>query len=366
MDVRQQIESFTNRYKTVAWLLLFMGGGLLLQLLLWIVLPAEAFSQVLSFLVLPPKLKMLLFQPWSLVTWPFFMLSFDFLGLLFSGLVLWGFGQIHQQLLGEQRTRRIVMLAVPVIGLLTVTVATFLPASPYEVKAPTEQVAEAQPGSDEAATTETDSLEESETVTYAETDEDAAGPGTIVRGDLRNTPNPQARRLLNHWFPSGLWPIIMVLVVASATLVPSFPVQLFLFGRVKIVWIAVVLVILEILWAGIITPLAFAIIFGALLGFLFINLMRNGTDITEVVWRYYASSGSGSGGSRPKMKVKYGDSTPKPRSSGRAIPERDGSIPEEVIDRILDKISEKGYESLSREEKELLFKASSQKEDGKS
>ena len=34
---------------------------------------------------------------------------------------------------------------------------------------------------------------------------------------------------------------------------------------------------------------------------------------------------------------------------------------EEVIDHILDKISKSGYDSLSKEEKEILFKASEKK-----
>lgn len=63
------------------------------------------------------------------------------------------------------------------------------------------------------------------------------------------------------------------------------------------------------------------------------------------------------------MKVKYGDMTQARKASVRSSGSTPSEVPQDIIDGILDKISDKGYESLSREEKELLFKASTQKED---
>ncbi|RMG56248.1 MAG: hypothetical protein D6722_26780, partial [Bacteroidetes bacterium] len=120
----QQLRAFLDRHQTTGWLLVLMGGGLLLQGLLFVIFPDPTYTTIVHKLVLPPHVRDLLFQPWSLVTFPFFASSFSFLNVLFNGLVLWAFGRIHQQLLGEVRTRRLVMLGVPTIGLLTVLIAS--------------------------------------------------------------------------------------------------------------------------------------------------------------------------------------------------------------------------------------------------
>ncbi len=358
MELRQQILRFLNRYQTVGWLLLFLGGGLLLQLLIMLILPREASATVLSYLVLPARLKDLIMQPWSLVTWPFFMLKFQPFTLLISGFILWGFGQIHQHLLGDTRTRRLLILAVPLIGLLTVTISSFLPAGPFEAGSDYVTIEEVSTvigeNQNEGAAELPDSVTDDTEPTAREI---ANSRPPIERKDLLS--DPAKARQVNLWFPSGGMPLVMVLVVSCATLVPSYPVQLFLFGRVKIVWIAAILLVLELLWAVFFTPMAIAIAVGAGLGFLHVYLLRSGTDITESVWSYYSD------GSSPKMKVKYGDMTTSTKaSSSKSSRDSAGSgISQDVIDKILDKISDKGYESLSREEKELLFKASTDKED---
>lgn len=355
MDLRDQLLRFVNKYQTVGWMLVLLGGGLILQFLLWVILPAESYSTVLSYLVLPARLKELLFQPWSLLTWPLFMLKFQPFTILFSGLILWGFGQIHQHLLGDTRTRRLLILVVPIIGLLTVSVSSLLPPSPFEAGPEYVLVEEGVAGSDAEVQEGEDGITATDSATAV------AGPQVpndrppTERKDLLS--DPRLSREINPWFPSGGMPLVMVLVFSCATLVPSYPVQLFLFGRVKIIWIAVILLVLELLWAVFFTPLAIAIAIGAGLGFLHVYLLRNGTDITELVWSYYSDS------SKPKMKVKYGDLTQNRKTAKQSSGKAAGDVPQDVIDGILDKISDKGYESLSREEKELLFKASTQKED---
>ncbi|MNS15643.1 hypothetical protein D3C72_472810 [compost metagenome] len=56
------------------------------------------------------------------------------------------------------------------------------------------------------------------------------------------------------------------------------------------------------------------------------------------------------------MKVAY-KNTENERKNVRKQPSK-----QEIIDRILDKISKTGYEGLTKEEKEILFKASQEKE----
>ena len=350
MELRQQLLRFVSRYQSIGWLLLFVGGGLLLQGLLWIVLPKPLYTTVISFLVLPARLQDLLVQPWSILTWPFFMLDLQIITLIFSGFVLWSFGQIHQHLLGDQRTRRLLILVVPLIGLLTVTISHFLPASPFEQG--TSTTISTSPSSDSTLTEQSPPAEEPATT--------AAAPASSPRKEL--LANPANRRMVNLWFPSGIIPLLMVLVFSSATLVPSYPIQLMLLGRINLIWVAAILIVLELLWAVFITPMAFAIMLGSGLGFLHVYLLRKGTDITELIWSYYGET------SGPKMTVKHGGGEARSRAQHSrraefAAQERTNEVTQEIIDGILDKISAKGYESLTREEKELLFKASTQKED---
>ncbi len=361
-ELRQHIAKFLSRYQTIGWALLLLAGGLILQTILWIALPKEMYSSLMSYLVLPVRLKTLLVQPWSLLTWPFFMLKLQPFTLLISGFILWSFGQIHQHLLGDTRTRRLLILVIPVIGLLTVSVSSLLGPTPFEAGPDYVEVVEtdinAITESDVPSVTEADSQVPMTDSTAQDTRvAEAARRAPIERKDLLADRTKAANA--NPWFPSGAMPLVMVLVFSCATLVPSYPVQLFLFGRVKIIFIAGALFVLEMIFAAVVSPLGVAIVIGALLGFLHIYLLRNGTDITELIWSYYSND------SKPKMKVKYGDMS-KTASAGsyKSAPvSTDGEISQDVIDKILDKISEKGYESLSREEKELLFKASTDKED---
>lgn len=363
MDLRQRISEFLSQYQTTGWLLALMVGGLLLQGLLYLVLATMGhtplYTQIVDSLVLPPHFKEWIFQPWSLVTYPFFSVDFDLLGIIFSGLILWSFGRIHQQLLGEQRTRRLVMLGVPLIGLITLTITSiagyqYRAGQPYAFDPPqTEQSQTAE---------QVERIQSGETEPTEETETSPAAPSELTT-EAEKKPQGVVIGRKDLAYVSGMIAILMILIVSCITLVPDYPVQLFLFGQVKIVWIGVVLFLLSWgLMASFYTPLGIAIFLGGLLGFLHIYLLRNGTDLTEVVWSFYAD-----GGQQPRMKVKYGSKNKTATRSKSAkkpsAEEKVSGIPQEVIDGILDKISDKGYDSLSREEKELLFKASTQKDD---
>jgi hypothetical protein len=106
--------------------------------------------------------------------------------------------------------------------------------------------------------------------------------------------------------------------------------------------------------------MAIGIALSAGLGFLHIYLMKQGIDLTESVWSYYQDKDA-----KPKMKVKYGSQKPVTTQRQHQHARQSHELSQEIIDGILDKISAEGYESLSREEKELLFRASTQKEDEK-
>jgi membrane associated rhomboid family serine protease len=152
---------------------------------------------------------------------------------------------------------------------------------------------------------------------------------------------------------------VTAIIVAAATLLPDYTFMLILLGPVKIKWIAAVVVIISL--AGInggnpggeITHLG-----GALLGFLFVKQLKAGRDMGQPV----VATGTWLGRvfqRGPAMKVTHRNAT---SNSGRPAASTAGptATPPEEVDLILDKISRSGYESLSKEEKQKLFRASQQ------
>lgn len=153
---------------------------------------------------------------------------------------------------------------------------------------------------------------------------------------------------------------VTAIIVAAATKLPNYTFLMFLFGPVKIKWIAaVVVVVLSIapIYGG--NPGGgLSHLGGALLGFLYIKQLDAGRDLGWPVVKV------GNWFSRllqrgPAMKVTHRTATSSPGRSAASSAGPGTTHPEEV-DLILDKISRSGYESLSKEEKQKLFRASQQ------
>lgn len=131
---------------------------------------------------------------------------------------------------------------------------------------------------------------------------------------------------------------VMAVVVATATLVPDFTIRLFLFGAVRLKYLALAYFLLDIIGMGGGNPGgSIAHIGGAILGFAFIKQLNKGNDVSKVLKK------------KSKLKVVQNKNYPSAKS---------GFSDQETIDLILDKISKSGYDSLSKTEKEALFKAS--------
>jgi membrane associated rhomboid family serine protease len=147
---------------------------------------------------------------------------------------------------------------------------------------------------------------------------------------------------------------INAVLVAAATLMPNYTFFLLFFGPVKIKYIAAFYVFISFL--GSVGPNAggnVAHLGGALMGFIYIKQLQVGVNwggwITAVIdWVKDLFK------PRPAVKVSYRKNEP---SEAKKNAGRHG-ISQQEIDDILDKISDGGYESLSKEEKEKLFKAS--------
>lgn len=363
MDIRTQIQLFLQRYQTTGWLIMLMGIGFLAEMLIILIVGAvvdkELAFRVVDSFALPTHFKDLVYQPWSLVTWPFFpvLQGFRFFSFLITAFILWSIGRIHQQLLGDDRTRRMVILAVPVVALLTIS-TTSIVGFYYdgEIENPLVNSQISEPRTDGQAQTATDSTA---TVTKEET---LTEEGVETEEVATNTGRRVGIKYLAY--VSGMMPIVLLLVISCITLVPEYPLQLFLFGNVKIIYIGIALFLLELALAYFATPLAISYMFGGLMGFGFVYSLRKGTDITESIWNYYTQSPEKERKAH-KREVKKGAIAKTNSKSRKPSGDKKGKIPEEIIDNILDKISESGIESLSREEKELLYRASTQKEDEK-
>lgn len=145
---------------------------------------------------------------------------------------------------------------------------------------------------------------------------------------------------------------VMAVVVSIAVYVPDYTVSLFLFGRVKIKYIALIIFILtSILDFSVNSGGKLAHIGGALFGYLYTLSYRNGRDLGRWLSRlidYLATIFK----PKTKLKVKY-KKVPDDYEYNRKKKET-----QDRINKILEKISKGGYDSLTREEKDILFNES--------
>lgn len=155
-------------------------------------------------------------------------------------------------------------------------------------------------------------------------------------------------------FALGASASVNAIVVAAATLKPEYRMHLLLIGPVKLKYIALVTVILAFfgLRGGNVGG-DLAHLGGAIMGFVFIKQLQVGNDwsapfLSIIDW--FADL------RKPKSKLKVTYRSPKKSKGSRAT--TSSTADETSVDRILDKISESGYDKLTAEEKQILFKAS--------
>jgi len=148
---------------------------------------------------------------------------------------------------------------------------------------------------------------------------------------------------------------VMAIVFAITMYVPDYTLYLFLIGPVKLKWLALVLIIIDIIMLTDGNPGGhIAHLGGALYGIYWGYRLKQGKDITK-----WLTGGSLSKifKARPKVKLHYSNG----RNTSYKTESQTSTIDQKVVDRILDKIAKSGYESLTSTEKEQLFKASNKK-----
>ncbi len=147
---------------------------------------------------------------------------------------------------------------------------------------------------------------------------------------------------------------VMSLLIFMSTYSPNIEVRLILLN-VKLLYIGIAFIMLDVIQipygnaGGHIAHLG-----GALLGFIYANKLKNGVDIGLPFERIVLKVSTLFQFNKTKMNMVY-----KNKSGKKSIVRNDNNSEtnQKKIDEILDKINSSGYESLSKKEKDFLFKA---------
>jgi membrane associated rhomboid family serine protease len=134
---------------------------------------------------------------------------------------------------------------------------------------------------------------------------------------------------------------VMAIAVGAATIVPDYTISLMFIGPVKLKWLVLAFIVIDFL--GVTGPNAggeIAHIGGALIGFVYVKQLQNGKDWIGSFTKLF----------KPKSKMKVASTNREKQATNE--PRQD------EVDKILDKISKSGYDNLSKQEKEILFRAS--------
>lgn len=159
---------------------------------------------------------------------------------------------------------------------------------------------------------------------------------------------------------AGASAAVMAIVLATATLAPNYTVFMILIGPVKIKYIAAFVILIYMISIPAESNIGghLAHLGGALTGYLYIRAYRNGHNWFGW-WPRFEEWLSGIF-QRRRTKVAYvNPAAGLPKSKFQRT---DAEIEnQKQLDAILDKIKASGYDSLSRSEKEFLFKISNNK-----
>lgn len=271
---------------------------LIVRLVLSVGGQAELIASIETFFEFTPRVDLLIYRPWTILSYGF--THYEIFHILFNMLFLYWFGQIISNYLGHNKVLGLYIWGVIWGGLLYLILYNTFPSVAY----------------------------------------------------------------LGGSYPQmiGASAGVYAVMVGAATFQPNMSFSLILIGPVRIKYIAAFYILLSV--AGVNGGNSggnIAHLGGALLGYLFITQLQKGNDwsrpiVSFIIWvkSFFVR--------QPKIHVSYKKEAP--RSSSRkakktkASSSAKGNTSQEEIDAILDKISEKGYDALSKEEKQKLFNAS--------
>ena len=255
----------------------------------------------MSFLMMPSSLDVFLQQPWSIIT--YFFTHEGFFHILFNMLFLYWFGQLVQEYLGSDKVISLYVLGGLAGALFYLLIYNI---SPY----------------------------------FAD----------------------HVERSMMLGASAGVYAI----VVGAATLMPNYTFFLLFFGPVKIKYIAIFYIILS--FASVTGQNAggeLAHLGGALIGFIYIKQLQKGNDwggwitwFRRFIRSFFVKSSNIKVSYKKRSSKKEKAKTTTTTSTTSTTRTTSSKASQDEIDAILDKISERGYESLTKEEKEKLFNAS--------
>jgi membrane associated rhomboid family serine protease len=294
---REIRSTFQRRDRMIYQLILvnvavFLAIGLARVVLYFMNVPFGV-TQFSRYLGVPADLKVLLHQPWTLITYMF--THFDLLHILFNLLIFFWFGKILSEFAGNKKILPVYLLGGLSGALLYVAAYNVFPVF-----------------------------------------HDSVGVARAF----------------------GASAGVMAIVFAATTLVPDYTMFLFLFGAVRIKWIALALVVIDIISipssnaGGHIAHLG-----GALFGFFYVRQLQRGKDPGSLV-NWAADRISNLVRKKPDLKVTYRRKEKTTVGNSYQQKNAGGHDKQQKLDTILDKISQSGYESLSKEEKDFLFRMS--------
>lgn len=251
-------------------------------------------NYVAEYLAVPASLSSLAERPWTLVTYMFFHI--DFFHILFNMLWLFWFGKIFLEFLKEKQLVLVYLLGGLSGGILYIVFYNIFPVF---------------------------------------------------------------KNALDQSIALGASASVMAVVAAISFYVPGYSVYMLLIGRVRIFFIAIALFVMDFFMirsdnaGGHIAHIG-----GALFGICYIFATKKGMNFREITgnWKNFALFRI----FRRRKKILYTDY--RSENGGRPMTDEEYNVlkaeRQKRIDLILDKISKSGYESLTKEEKDLLFKSS--------
>ena len=247
----------------------------------------------MKWFVLPADISNYLFQFWSVVTYGF--LHFDFFHILWNMLILYWFSQFVLNLFTEKRFLTIYLLGIICGGFLFLLGYNLFP------------VLAGQRGFLIGA---------------------SAGVLAIVVFIATYTPNAEVRIFM---FTLKLWHIALFMVLRDLIQLPTS-------GNA----------------GGLIAHMG-----GALLGYIYAVQLKKGHDIGAGFEKAVDGLGTYFKPKKSPLKTVHRNSktAPKKKYAKTSVARRTKTDQQHRIDEILDKISKSGYESLSKQEKDFLFKA---------
>ena len=161
--------------------------------------------------------------------------------------------------------------------------------------------------------------------------------------------------LLVYYFIGTTIPVVgasgavMTLLVATTAYSPYYILQIPLIGRIKLWHITALILTIDVLQLLFVNTGGHIVhLSGAFFGFLYVFLLKNGIDLSKPFAKLSFKKS-------PKKKTPFSKVHVNKASSNLSkVPKTD--LEQKRVDDILDKISKSGYDSLSKDEKEFLFK----------